>query len=72
MRCVNCPKFTRATCHCNYYNRTIKPDEIYNDFSCPGYPNYAKRKWLLNAARKEANPEVKALLDYQILEGKTA
>jgi len=71
VRCVVCPKFTRKTCYCSYYGRTIKPDDIHKSISCDGYPNFARRKWLLNAAHREANPEVEALLDYQILGEKT-
>jgi len=67
VRCVTCGKFERKTCHCDYYNMTIKPDDIHKQISCEGYPNFARRKWLLNAAGKEENPEVEALLVYQIL-----
>jgi len=67
VRCVLCPNFTRKTCYCKYYNRIIKPDDIHKQISCEGYPNFARRKWLLNATHKEENPEVEALLVYQIL-----
>jgi len=41
--------------------------DVKGRFCCDGYPNFARRKWLLNAAHREANPEVEALLVYQIL-----
>jgi hypothetical protein len=50
---------------------TIKREDIHKQISCDGYPNFARRKWLLNVAHREANPEVEALLDYQILGEKT-
>ncbi len=67
VRCVVCPKFTRKTCHCSYYNKTINPDDIHKQISCPGYPNDARRKWLLAVAERKALPQAY----YQILETKS-
>jgi len=63
----SCRNFTRKTRYCSFYNMTIKREDIHKQISCDGYPNFARRKWLLNAAHREANPEVEALLVYPIL-----
>jgi hypothetical protein len=71
VRCVQCPRFDRATRYCSFYKRTISLNDIHKQISCSGYVNLARRKWLLNAAHKEQNPQVKEMLDYQILGEKT-
>ena len=70
-RFVVCPKFTRKTCYCSYYGRTIKPDDIHKEISCQGFPNRAREKWLLKAASKQENPYVQAEVLYQVLGEKT-
>ena len=54
VRCIICPHFTRKTCHCNYYNRTVKSDDIHKQILCDGYPNPARRNWLLIAPALQA------------------
>jgi hypothetical protein len=71
VQCIRCHNFERKTCYCSFYKRTIALSDIHTQISCDGYPNFARRKWLLNAAHREANPEVEALLDYQVLGEKT-
>jgi len=67
VQCILCHNFNRETRQCSFYNRTIALGDIHTQISCDGYPNFARRKWLLNLAHKEQNPQVKAMLDYQIL-----
>lgn len=67
VRCIVCPKFTRKTRYCNFYNKTIALDQIHKQIVCDGYPNTAKRKWLLNLANKEENPQLRSSLFYQVL-----
>ena len=71
VQCSSCRNFTRKTRYCSFYKKTIVLGDIHTPISCDGYPNFARRKWLLNAAHKEQNPQVKAMLDYQILGEKT-
>lgn len=70
VRCVDCGKFERKTRHCSFYNRTISLADIHKQISCPGYPNWAREKWLLKAASKEQNPHIQAEIFYQIWGGK--
>jgi hypothetical protein len=67
MRCIQCHELVRATRYCKFFKRTIALSDIHKNISCDGYPNFARRKWLLNLAHKEQNPQVKEMLDYQIL-----
>ena len=67
MRCVNCPKFDRATRYCSFYKRIIALADIHKQISCSGFPNRAREKWLLKAACKEQNPYFQAEILYQIL-----
>ena len=71
VQCVSCRNFTRKTRYCSFYKRTIALADIHKSISCDGYPNFARRKWLLNAAHREENPQVEALLVYQVLGEKT-
>jgi hypothetical protein len=60
----SCRNFTRKTHCCSFFKKTIALADIHKQISCDGYPNFARRKWLLGLAHKEQNSQVKA---YQIL-----
>lgn len=69
VRCIQCPKFRREDCMCYrdpQHPRQIKVDDIHKSIRCDGFPNVARRRWLLNVAHRQALPEAY----YQILGGK--
>ena len=70
VRCVCCSKFTRETCYCSFYKRTIALADIHKQISCEGFPNRAREKWLLKAASKQENPYAQAEILYSVLGGK--
>jgi hypothetical protein len=67
VRCVLCPRFKRETRFCSFYKKTIALGDIHEQIKCEGYPNVARRKWLLKAASKESNPYFQAEILYQAL-----
>ena len=39
VKCSTCPRLTRETMKCSFYNRTISIDDLHLEMSCPGHPN---------------------------------
>lgn len=38
VKCATCPRLTRETMKCSFYDKTISIDDLHREMSCSGHP----------------------------------